>query len=166
MPPSRRLSSSARALLSSAASPVKSQNTHRIGTGARDKTRTPYGRGGGEELLFVPAQINIISTSVMHSRCRRWVMGCRRASVGITTGVPQIAADLVQRPGRQNKRHSRLSRPILAPVKYFATLLGQADEVVLRWFILVVALLLDPAAVLLLLAATRQPSYGPSRRIA
>ena len=96
-------------------------------------------------------------------------MGCRRASVGITTGVPQIAADLVQRPGRQsraNKRHSRLSRPILAPVKYFATLLGQADEVVLRWFILVVALLLDPAAVLLLLAATRQPSYGPSRRIA
>jgi len=34
-------------------------------------------------------------------------------------------------------------------------LLGQADEVALRWFILVVALLLDPAAVLLRLAATR-----------
>src|SRR5260370_30033262 len=31
--------------------------------------------------------------------CLLWVMGCRRASVGITTGVPQIAADLVQRPG-------------------------------------------------------------------
>jgi hypothetical protein len=30
-----------------------------------------------------------------------------------------------------------------------------SDEAVLRWFILVVALLLDPAAVLLLLAATR-----------
>ena len=29
------------------------------------------------------------------------------------------------------------------------------NETVLRWFILVVALLLDPAAVLLLLAATR-----------
>jgi hypothetical protein len=43
----------------------------------------------------------------------------------------------------------------LGPVKNFATLLGQADEVVLRWFILVVALLLDPAAVLLLLSATR-----------
>jgi hypothetical protein len=40
-------------------------------------------------------------------------------------------------------------------VKYLATLLGQADEVVLRWFILLVALLLDPAAVPLLLAATR-----------
>jgi hypothetical protein len=44
----------------------------------------------------------------------------------------------------------------LGPVKYLAALLGQADEVVLRWFILVVELLLDPAAVLLLLAAIRR----------
>jgi hypothetical protein len=43
----------------------------------------------------------------------------------------------------------------LRPVKYVATLLGADNETVLRWFILVVALLLDPAAVLLLLAATR-----------
>jgi hypothetical protein len=42
----------------------------------------------------------------------------------------------------------------LGPVKYLATLLGRPDEDVLRWFILVVALLLDPAAVLLLLAAS------------
>jgi hypothetical protein len=44
----------------------------------------------------------------------------------------------------------------LGPVRYLAALLGQADEVVLRWFILVVALLPDLAAVLLLLAATRR----------
>src|SRR5262249_50985811 len=44
----------------------------------------------------------------------------------------------------------------LGPVRYLATLLGAADQDVLRWFILVVALLLDPAAVLLLLAATRR----------
>jgi hypothetical protein len=43
----------------------------------------------------------------------------------------------------------------LGPVRYLATLLGADSEGVLRWFILVVALLLDPAAVLLLLAATR-----------
>ena len=43
----------------------------------------------------------------------------------------------------------------LGPVRYLATLLGANDQDVLRWFILVVALLLDPAAVLLLLAATR-----------
>jgi hypothetical protein len=42
----------------------------------------------------------------------------------------------------------------LGPVRYLATLIGADNETVLRWFILVVALLLDPAAVLLLLAAT------------
>jgi hypothetical protein len=44
----------------------------------------------------------------------------------------------------------------LGPVRYLATLLGAGDQDVLRWFILVVAILLDPAAVLLLLAATRR----------
>ena len=44
----------------------------------------------------------------------------------------------------------------LGPVRYLASLLGAGDQDVLRWFILVVALLLDPAAVLLLLAATRR----------
>jgi hypothetical protein len=44
----------------------------------------------------------------------------------------------------------------LGPVRYLATLLGRTDEQTMRWFILVVALLLDPAAVLLLLAATAQ----------
>jgi hypothetical protein len=42
----------------------------------------------------------------------------------------------------------------LGPVRYLATLIGAGDRDVLRWFILVVALLLDPAAVLLLLAAS------------
>jgi hypothetical protein len=42
------------------------------------------------------------------------------------------------------------------PVRYLATLLGSTDEQTMRWFILVVALLLDPAAVLLLLAATHR----------
>jgi hypothetical protein len=52
----------------------------------------------------------------------------------------------------------RIIEADLGSVKYLATLFGQVDEVVLRWFILVVALLLDPAAVLLLLAATRTRS--------
>jgi len=47
----------------------------------------------------------------------------------------------------------------LGPVRYLAMLLGQPDDSVMRWFVLVVALLLDPTAVLLLLAATR--SGGP-----
>jgi hypothetical protein len=44
----------------------------------------------------------------------------------------------------------------LGPVRYLATLVGTTDETTLRLFILVVALLLDPAAVLLLLAATHR----------
>jgi hypothetical protein len=40
----------------------------------------------------------------------------------------------------------------LGPVRYLAALIGTTDEVAMRYFILVVALLLDPAAVLLLLA--------------
>jgi hypothetical protein len=43
----------------------------------------------------------------------------------------------------------------LGTVRYLASLLSADNENVLRWFILVVAILLDPAAVLLLLAATR-----------
>ena len=41
----------------------------------------------------------------------------------------------------------------LGPVRYLAALIGATDEIAVRYFILVVALLLDPAAVLLLLAA-------------
>jgi hypothetical protein len=44
----------------------------------------------------------------------------------------------------------------LGPVRYLATLIGSTDEQATRWFILIVALLLDPAAVLLLLAACRR----------
>jgi hypothetical protein len=44
----------------------------------------------------------------------------------------------------------------LGAVKYLAALIGATDQEVLRWFILALALLLDPAAVLLLLAATRR----------
>jgi hypothetical protein len=40
-------------------------------------------------------------------------------------------------------------------VRYLATLIGSTDEATMRYFILVVALLLDPAAVLLLLASSR-----------
>jgi len=51
----------------------------------------------------------------------------------------------------------RTAEADLGPVRYLASLLGAGDQDVLRYFILVVALLLDPAACLLLLAATRRP---------
>jgi nucleoside-diphosphate-sugar epimerase len=44
----------------------------------------------------------------------------------------------------------------LGSIRHLATLLGANDQDVLRWFILAIALLLDPAAVLLLLAASKR----------
>ncbi len=50
----------------------------------------------------------------------------------------------------------RVAEADLGPVRYLATMIGGDDQDVLRWFILAIAVLLDPAAVLLLLAATRR----------
>jgi hypothetical protein len=47
----------------------------------------------------------------------------------------------------------------LGPVRYLATLIGATDEATMRYFTLVVALLLDPAAVFLLLAATERRTF-------
>jgi hypothetical protein len=44
----------------------------------------------------------------------------------------------------------RTAEADLGPVRYLAALIGAGDQGVLRWFILVVAVVLDPAAVLLL----------------
>jgi hypothetical protein len=71
----------------------------------------------------------------------------------LTVEAKALADLKLERAAVEGER--RMVEADLGPVKYLAALLGQADEVVLRWFILVVALLLDPAAVLLLLAATR-----------
>jgi hypothetical protein len=57
---------------------------------------------------------------------------------------------------------NKQERPVeadLGPVRYLATLLGSTDEQTIRAFILVVALLLDPAAVLLLLTANAQANH-------
>jgi hypothetical protein len=48
----------------------------------------------------------------------------------------------------------------LEPVLYLATSLGAGDQDVPRYFILAVALLCDPAAVLLLFAASRGGGKG------
>jgi hypothetical protein len=67
----------------------------------------------------------------------------------------KTVADLkIEKAGIEGQR--KVAEADLGPIRYLATLIGAGDQDVLRWFILVVALLLDPAAVLLLLAATRR----------
>jgi hypothetical protein len=63
-----------------------------------------------------------------------------------------LAALHVEKASIEGER--RKAEADLGPVRYLATLFGAGDQDVLRWFILVVALLLDPAAVLLLAATS------------
>jgi hypothetical protein len=73
------------------------------------------------------------------------------ARVGETKALADLKIEKALVDGERQRAEADLG-----PVRYLATLLGSTDEQTMRWFILVVALLLDPAAVLLLLAATRQ----------
>jgi hypothetical protein len=57
--------------------------------------------------------------------------------------------------GKKDESKAKEVEAELGPVRYLAALLGADGETALRWFTLVVAVLLDPLAVLLLLAATR-----------
>jgi hypothetical protein len=52
----------------------------------------------------------------------------------------------------------------LGPVRYLATLIGPTDEVVMSYFVLVFAFLLDPAAVLLLLVALEHRTFVAAHR--
>jgi len=79
----------------------------------------------------------------------------RTSLVDKLTVEAKVLADLkIEKAKADGER--RTAEADLGPVRYLATLLGAGDQDVLRWFILVIALLLDPAAVLLLLAATRR----------
>jgi hypothetical protein len=73
----------------------------------------------------------------------------------------RIVSESLTRRARLCRLHPLdCSKADLGPVRYLATLLGSTDEQTMRWFILVVALLLDPAAVLLLLPATARAHSG------
>jgi hypothetical protein len=78
-------------------------------------------------------------------RTRSELVAQRTAEAGTLAGLK------VERAKADGAR--QLVEADLGPVRYLAALLGAGDQDVLRWFILVVAMLLDPAAVLLLLAA-------------
>jgi hypothetical protein len=71
-----------------------------------------------------------------------------------TTEAGKLASLKVEKASVDGER--KAVEADLGPVRYLAILLGSTDEQTMRWFILVVALLLDPAALLLLLAATHR----------
>jgi hypothetical protein len=83
-------------------------------------------------------------------------LGARALRLAITTLVAVLMVlNSLGVYGFLSRAHKAVEAD-LGPVRYLATLIGTADETAMRYFILVVALLLDPAAVLLLLAATHR----------
>src|SRR6266446_2573768 len=131
-----------------------------------------------------PSTASVVPAGHQRTRQSRKVPDCRAATINIATqrqskngdhkkslrssiintiitSLPAAASTLrLPQPfsSRLSRNKRRTVEADLGPVRYLAAVVGQADEVVLRWFILIMALLLDPAAVLLLLAATRTRS--------
>jgi hypothetical protein len=77
-----------------------------------------------------------------------------------TEAAKQLGVLQVEKAGIDVER--KVVEADLGPVRYLATLVGANSETAMRWFVLVVALLLDPAAVLLLLASSSAPTLSIS----
>jgi len=103
-----------------------------------------------------------IDSAVMEAMLR----GRSRGAMAIAADQKVTRADLVRERQRQAdvladmkaegaalSAQRRVAAADLGPIKYLAALVGVRDDEMLRWFVLLVACLLDPAAVLLLLAA-------------
>jgi hypothetical protein len=71
----------------------------------------------------------------------------------LTAEAKMLAELQVEKASIEGQR--KVAEADMGPIRFLAALIGADNETVLRWFILVVALLLDPAAVLLLLAAAK-----------
>jgi hypothetical protein len=78
-----------------------------------------------------------------------------QAAGTVLTGLKVEKAKIEPSPGKKDESEAKEVDADLGPVRYLAALIGVNDQDVLHWFILVVAVLLDPLAVLLLFAATR-----------
>jgi hypothetical protein len=80
-------------------------------------------------------------------RRNRETLNTQRAEAGRALIALQVEAASID--GQR-----RVAQADLGPVIYLATPLGVPPDAMMRWFVLLVAVLLDPAAVLLLMAAT------------
>jgi hypothetical protein len=84
---------------------------------------------------------------VAQETARRKDLVAERISAANTLAALQVEAAQVDGDRAAIKADS-------GPIRYLSALIGADDESVMRWFILLVAVLLDPLAVALLLAAT------------
>jgi hypothetical protein len=98
----------------------------------------------------------IAMSLIDHQNGRRGELAGERARA-----ADVLAAVEVEGAGIANERQELAVDS--GPVRYLAALIGQDDEKVMHWFVLAVALLLDPLAVALLLAASASGGCAPAR---
>jgi len=110
-------------------------------------------------------RIGLIDQAVMEASLH----GRSRGAMNIADAQKATRAELVRERQRQAdvlsdmkaeaaglSAQRRVAAADLGPVKYLAALVGVPADDMLRWFVLLVACLLDPAAVILLLVAASQ----------
>jgi hypothetical protein len=76
----------------------------------------------------------------------------------IARAASALARVEIESAGVESERMERAAD--FGPVEYLSKLLGIDRQTAMRWFIVLVACLLDPAAVMLLVAATVRQSAG------
>jgi hypothetical protein len=112
--------------------------------------------GAGISCTFHAALIVVQFGSSDLAAPRRGRRQAKRNSLAGKLTIEENALGRLEGREGQVRRRQEGRGGRLGPARYLATLLGADNETVLRWFISRFALLLDPAAVLLLLAATRR----------
>jgi hypothetical protein len=88
---------------------------------------------------------------VTHETDRRNELVAERAHAATT-----LASIEVEKAGMENERNELAADS--GPVRYLSKLIGVDQDATTSWFVLFVALLLDPLALVLLLAATARPN--------
>jgi hypothetical protein len=112
---------------------------------------------GAIEKAMAQGKVNGAMALAGDQRRNRTDLQVERMAVG------KILAELKTERARIDGER-RVVEADLGPAKYLAAIVAANDETVLRYFILVLAMLLDPAAVLLLRCATAPPRTAPRSR--
>jgi hypothetical protein len=119
--------------------------------------------GGAINAAIARGKVNAAMTLANEQRNTRTTLEVDRAAAGRTLADLKVEkAKIEPSPGKKDESSkkddetkAKEDEAELGPVRHLAALLGADSDTALRWFMLVVACLLDPLAVLLLLAASQ-----------
>jgi hypothetical protein len=118
---------------------------------------------GAINAAIARGKVNAAMAFANEQRNTRTTLEVDRAAAGRTLADLKVEkAKIEPSPGKKDESSkkddeskAKEDEAELGPVRHLAALLGADSDTALRWFMLVVACLLDPLAVLLLLAASQ-----------